>query len=179
MKKYIKKPIEIEALQWTGVNQREMFNFLENKPDQYMTAFGDNFRIDHSKVDGGLVIKTLEGEHIASIGDFIIKGVKGEFYPCKPDIFEFTYNESSLPSPSLPSDEEKKKLVINKILHDLPIREVRGDMSPNEWYGWFEEVYDKAFSIASTRIAEMEMEVKRLRFMIDNGLGSKDIQNDI
>ena len=83
------------------------------------------------------------------------------------------------PSSSLPSDEEKKKLVINKILHDLPIREVRGEMSPNEWYGWFEEVYDKAFSIASTRIAEMEREVKRLRFMIDNGLGSKDIQNDI
>ena len=44
--------------------------------------------IDHSKVTGGLVIKTLEGEHIASVGDYIIKGVNGEFYPCKPDIFE-------------------------------------------------------------------------------------------
>ena len=48
-------------------------------------------------------------------------------------------DESSLPSPSLPSDEEKKKSVINKILDDLPIREVRGEMSPDEWYGWFEE----------------------------------------
>jgi hypothetical protein len=46
--------------------------------------------------------------------------------------------QSSLPSPSLPSDEEKKKSVINKILDDLPIREVRGEMSPDEWYGWFE-----------------------------------------
>lgn len=42
---------------------------------------------------GGLIIKTLEGEHLASIGDYIIKGVKGEFYPCKPDIFEQTYEE--------------------------------------------------------------------------------------
>ena len=68
--------------------------------------------------------------------------------------------QSSLPSPSLPSDEEKKKSVINKILDDLPIREVRGEMSPDEWYGWFEEVYDKAFSLCSTRIAEMEREMK-------------------
>lgn len=39
----------------------------------------------------GLIIKTLEGEHVATIGDYIIRGVKGEFYPCKPDIFEATY----------------------------------------------------------------------------------------
>ena len=54
---------------------------------------GENFYIDHDKIKGGLIIKTLEGEHLASIGDYIIKGVKGEFYPCKPDIFEQTYEE--------------------------------------------------------------------------------------
>ena len=41
----------------------------------------------------GVIIPTLEGQHIASWGDFIIKGVKGEFYPCKPDIFEMTYEK--------------------------------------------------------------------------------------
>lgn len=41
----------------------------------------------------GLVIKTLEGEYPVSIGDYVIKGIKGEFYPCKPDIFELTYEE--------------------------------------------------------------------------------------
>jgi len=71
------------------------------------------------------------------------------------------FDEYSLPSPSLPSDEDKKKSVINKILDDLPIREVRGEMSPDEWYGWFEEVYDKAFSLCST-LAEMERDIKRL-----------------
>ena len=52
-----------------------------------------NFYIDHWKVPGGLVIKTLEGEHLANIGDYIIRGVHGEFYPCKPDIFRETYEK--------------------------------------------------------------------------------------
>ena len=91
MAKYRKKPVVIEAVRWTGKNPREMWDFLTGKPDERMTASGDNFYIDHSKVKGRLIIKTLEGEHMASIGDYIIKGVNGEFYPCKPDIFEKTY----------------------------------------------------------------------------------------
>lgn len=91
--KYRKKPVVIEAVQWTGQNHREMYDFLEGKPDSYIEAFGKNFYINHDKVKGGLIIKTLEGEHIASIGDYIIKGVNGEFYPCKPDIFEKTYEK--------------------------------------------------------------------------------------
>lgn len=89
--KYRKKPVVIEAVQWTGENHREMWDFLTGKTGERMIASGDNFYIDHSKVAGGLIIKTLEGEHIASIGDFIIKGISGEFYPCKPDIFAKTY----------------------------------------------------------------------------------------
>lgn len=90
---YKKKPVVIEAIQWTGQNQREMFDYLTNYKltNEFISNYGDNFYIDHSKVEGGLVIKTLEGEHIASIGDYIIKGVQGEFYPCKPDIFVSTY----------------------------------------------------------------------------------------
>lgn len=44
-------------------------------------------------VDGNLVIETLEGPHIARVGDYVIKGVAGEFYPCKPWIFEQTYEK--------------------------------------------------------------------------------------
>jgi hypothetical protein len=93
MAKYRKLPVEIEAMQWTGQNHRQMFDHLTNgkHSDDYMDASGDAFYIDHNKVKGGLVIRTLEGEHIASIGDYIIKGIGGEFYPCKPDIFEQTY----------------------------------------------------------------------------------------
>ena len=89
--KYRKKPIIIEAIQWTGKNHREMWDFLTGKTDEYMTASEDNFYIDHSKIVGGLIIRTLEGEHMASVSDYIIKGVNGEFYPCKPDIFAKTY----------------------------------------------------------------------------------------
>jgi len=93
MMKYRKKPVVIEAVQWTGKNHREMFEFLGGKHDEPITSSGPNFFINHDRIDGGLFIKTLEGEHAASIRDFIIKGVKGEFYPCKPDIFEQTYEE--------------------------------------------------------------------------------------
>jgi hypothetical protein len=89
--KYRKRPVVIDAIQWTGENQREMWDFLTGRTNDYMSVSGDNFYIDHSKIKGGLVIKTFEGEHLASIGDYIIKGVKGEFYPCKPDVFEATY----------------------------------------------------------------------------------------
>ena len=89
--KYRKKPIVIEAVQWNH-NDREMFDFLEKtNPNESISTNGENFYIDHNKIEGGLIIKTLEGEHIASLGDFIIKGISGEFYPCKPDIFEKTY----------------------------------------------------------------------------------------
>jgi hypothetical protein len=77
--KYRKKPVIIEAIQWLGENEKEIFDFVE---DKY-----------HMNGDGVLVIETIEGEHIASVGDYIIKGVKGEFYPCKADIFHQTYEE--------------------------------------------------------------------------------------
>ena len=87
------KPVVVEALQWTGENHRDMFDFLTGyqKQNEYMTTFEDSFYIAHEKVEGGLIIRTLEGEHAANIGDYIIKGVQGEFCPCKPDIFEQTY----------------------------------------------------------------------------------------
>ena len=91
MAKFRKKPVVIEALEWDGSRHRDMFEFLTGATQSALTMKGDNFYIDHSKVEGGLMIKTLEGEHKASIGDMIIKGVSGEFYPCKPDIFKATY----------------------------------------------------------------------------------------
>ena len=87
VKRYRKKPVVVEALQWTGRNEIAMFDFLAD-------MHGRTFEINHSAGEGGLVIKTLEGNHFANIGDYIIKGIKGEFYPCKPDIFGATYEEA-------------------------------------------------------------------------------------
>lgn len=78
IKRYRKKTVTIEAVQWTGDNISEICEFTHKEKR-------DILGIWH------LRIETLEGVHIASIGDYIIKGVKGEFYPCKPDIFAQTY----------------------------------------------------------------------------------------
>lgn len=94
--KYRKKPVVIDAVQWTGGNHREMFDFMTSDTfmvNETMTVDGDHFYIDHSRIDGGLIIKTMEGEHVATIGDYIIKGVKGEYYPCKEDVFIQTYEK--------------------------------------------------------------------------------------
>ena len=75
--KYRKKPVVIEAVQWNGCNLEEIKEFA-----------GDSLICN---AYGCIEIKTLEGNHICTEGDYIIKGVQGEFYPCKPDIFEQTY----------------------------------------------------------------------------------------
>jgi len=77
--KFRKKPVEIEAIQFPcdGVKTVELSEFLGWKHDNDCYNY--------------LEIETLEGMHKATPGDWIIKGVKGEFYPCKPDIFEMTY----------------------------------------------------------------------------------------
>ncbi len=81
--KYRKKPVVIEAVQYMGTE--------ESKIETWHFCGGKRMHVD---VDGILVIETLEGPHIARVGDYIIKGVAGEFYPCKPWIFEQTYERA-------------------------------------------------------------------------------------
>jgi len=85
--KYRKKPVVIEAIQFIDTPERleELSKFIDNQP----------LRVDYKNPNKPVLkLQTLEGEHIASVGDYIIKGVKGEFYPCKPDIFEMTYEKA-------------------------------------------------------------------------------------
>ena len=79
MAKYRKKPVVVEAKELTyNTNvQKEIANWCNGKIG----------------LDGGIIIQTLEGRMVANTGDYIIKGVNGEFYPCKPDIFEKTYEK--------------------------------------------------------------------------------------
>ena len=82
--KYRKKPVIIEAIQFEDNSDRiiEIHEFMG----------GDTIRVNYEDKDNPyLKIETLEGTMKASVGDCIIKGVNGEFYPCKPDIFEKTY----------------------------------------------------------------------------------------
>lgn len=81
IEKFRKKPIEIEAIKWVPCESvlMKLCDFMGGK-----VTTDANMRIE---------IETLEGKIYASSGDWIIKGVKGEFYPCKPDIFEATYEQ--------------------------------------------------------------------------------------
>jgi hypothetical protein len=87
MAKYRKLPVVIEAMQFTDETKQDCFNFVTC--EKYADHEQENSAINWDKKL--LVICTLEGRMTASLGDYIIKGVNGEFYPCKPDIFEKTY----------------------------------------------------------------------------------------
>jgi hypothetical protein len=94
MSKFRKKPVVIEAMQWTGDNTSEVIDWV--------LAMGNRVARWHGAIYGTadvagllspqyIVIDTLEGTMRADVGDWIIRGVQGEHYPCKPDIFEATY----------------------------------------------------------------------------------------
>ena len=87
MAKYRKKPVVIEAFKWTaGPDQEE-------DPEWIIKAImdGDAWFENENSPDVKFMIRTLEGVMEASVGDYIIRGIKGEIYPCKPDIFHATY----------------------------------------------------------------------------------------
>lgn len=109
MKKYVKKPIVIEAIQWWGANYVEMSNFC----DKCYVAHGE------------LTIQTLEGTLKAEIGDFIIKGIKGEFYPCKEDIFNLTYDLV----------EENKNPLFQKSLHNTTSNGAKKNVKDIKFWG--------------------------------------------
>lgn len=78
IRQYKKKPIIISAVKWDGTNLQEIFSFTNNK-----AMMKNNI----------LIIPTLEGTMATDVGSYIIKGVKGEYYPCRGDIFEDTYEK--------------------------------------------------------------------------------------
>lgn len=82
MQKFVKKPVVVEAIQYNGINITEIESFLVSKLPTVWSSVEDT----------QLIIPTLEGDMKVSKGDYVIKGIKGEFYPCKPDVFEKTYD---------------------------------------------------------------------------------------
>ena len=90
--KYRKKPVVSDAIQWTGFNPNEIKEFAgKNCNIEYYDAA---YEAGVMGIIVTLTIHTLEGDMRADKGDYIIKGVKGEFYPCKPDVFEQTYEKA-------------------------------------------------------------------------------------
>lgn len=82
IKTFRKKPVEIQAVQWTGDNYDAILNFADELNVEYSAQYWNK-----------LIVHTLEGDRYASLGDWIIRGIAGEFYPCNHYIFERTYEE--------------------------------------------------------------------------------------
>lgn len=125
-----KRPVVVDAVQWTGINLHEVICFTDGPPQTRSHHAGmmwENYS-DLVKRDG-LKIYTLEGVMSADIGDWIIKGVKGEHYPCKPDIFAMTYESEDAPPALLPPEkpvhtdlsrtEIMKNIAYNQALNDV------------------------------------------------------------
>lgn len=84
VKRYVKRPTVISAVKWTGHNANEIAEFVKGQP---LTLYKSNFDITR------LFIETPEGGIDVEVGDYIIQGVHGEYYSCKPNIFTETYEE--------------------------------------------------------------------------------------
>lgn len=93
MMKYRKKPVEVEAvlLENSEASIERAVEFVYNIGME-TSMLGRSSTIQQVKQEGGFIIRTLEGNMKANFGDYIIKGIQGEFYPCKSDIFESTYD---------------------------------------------------------------------------------------
>lgn len=84
MAKFIKKPVIIEATQWFKHHDHDQVEPLYGTEEDFIISHMDNWK-EFGKIE------TLEGTHFVTPGDWIITGVNGEYYPCKPDIFKKTY----------------------------------------------------------------------------------------
>jgi hypothetical protein len=87
--KYRKKPIVVEASQFLGFDNNSGHVMFSDRPNWLNNQIGKN--IEFFKVKNTITIKTLEGDMLCGVGDYIIQGVNGELYPCKEDIFNKTY----------------------------------------------------------------------------------------
>lgn len=97
MGRFRKRPVEVEAWELTSDNIAQMYELVNNVKIDYGNL---TWRVMLEQIiETGLDIPTLEdgtdkrAKHVASLGDYIIKGIQGEFYPCKPGIFKATYEE--------------------------------------------------------------------------------------
>lgn len=102
VKTYKTRPCQIEAIEWNGNNVKEILVFMGRLPhvdyvpmtnNTFESIMFENWIHNQTDLNNRLTIKTLEGNMKANVGDYIIKGLKGEFYPCKPDVFNEKYEE--------------------------------------------------------------------------------------
>lgn len=109
MEKYRKKPVEIEAMEFKTIEDYlKIVEWMKESGDTHALANEVHYKTPI------MIIHTLEGAMAANPGDYIIKGVKGEFYPCKPDIFKSTYDKVTKKATSSKSKSKSKSKEVKK-----------------------------------------------------------------
>lgn len=98
IRKYRKKPVVVEAVQLNTTNMPEVAAWIGSDTAKIVVESEEAWKLGKGVPGFSMTIHTLEGDMTAKSGDYIIKGVHGEFYPCKPDIFEKTYEAVEPPN---------------------------------------------------------------------------------
>ena len=102
VQRFVKKPVEVEAVQFTEeIRNAHLFDGAP-LPEGLILIRSHRHPATRTVFSATFGVRTLEGTMTANVGDWIIKGIKGEFYPCKPDIFAATYE------PALPKEDTKR-----------------------------------------------------------------------
>jgi hypothetical protein len=126
MSRYRKKPVVVDAWQWLGTTFEDAKQFVEK------TSLHIPITISSRKGVTGMLISTFEGNMIAQKGDWIIKGVKGEVYPCKPDIFEQTYEDDALYLQKAVNCHEKLVEACHNLAETMGIDVAIGELAKSE-----------------------------------------------
>ncbi len=136
IKYFRKKPVVVPAIQWTGNNLREVISFTDGPPanrTEFLRMKWDEY-CDLVARDG-LKIFTLEGKMSANVGDWILKGLKGEHWPCKKDIFDLTYDEIN----GEDANAVQKDVISLEAAMDIIEKKAKDDGSPGLIY-WVDNV---------------------------------------
>lgn len=140
--KYVKKPVVISAWKFDGTNRGNIIAWMEKHGTQAVNPLGSLF-----------LIATPEGHMQANVGDFIIQGVQGEFYPCKPDVFEQTYEQVA--GIGFMNRAHAAEAVIAEALARL--NDDSGAQSLGEWHA---AIYDALTSHSPAVVVQKEAEPK-------------------
>lgn len=142
MAMYKKLPVKVEAVKFEGWNNKQQVEFSE-RPEWLNRDMGNNISLFGDPKT--LTIKTKEGNMKAKVGDYIIRGIKGELYPCDPEIFEKTYiqvdeNEQEVPLATFTREQEKAFKTLTKSGKYKALQTIFVGVGHGEWANTFKSL---------------------------------------
>ena len=169
-KQYRKKPIIISAIQWNGTNVKEVYEFIKGSLKPHVGIEQDKWA-DYTSLmkNKQWDFKTMESDNEtqkADVGDFIIKGIKGECYPCKPDVFEMTYEE---PLPAQSEEVEAKIMIELQAQASADMRTYNSETHVAVFRLLEKDFEETANAIASLIVPQQREAIsdKRIKEMVD------------